>query len=150
MIDELGISIKNTNTKGLITQCETNLALPTTAGKFAIGCQLLGNDGKNYTNEGTVESPSWQDVNSVKTSELANGAVTLAKLAAGISASHIIKFFVLGSTITTTELTGLAVGDLIVTILADGTITVKPVATVNTLPSDPADTSYVIAFRAVA
>lgn len=82
-----------------------------------------------------------------------NGKEVITKtgaLASGIAATHIVKFFVLGSTITTTALAGLAVGDKIVSILADGTVTVALCATANTLPADPADTTYLIVFRAVA
>lgn len=79
------------------------------------------------------------------------GSITLAKLAAGITPSHVVKFAKLGSTITTTALAGLAVGDLVIRILAaDGTVTVKPCATINTLPDDPEDADYVIVLRAAA
>ena len=64
---------------------------PTTADKFAAGCVLLGN-GKVYTNAGTSASPSFQDINDISTSEIAAGAVTLAKLASGITPSHVVKF----------------------------------------------------------
>lgn len=149
--DGTGILIQERNEAGLITECVCKITpAPTTANKFAVGCRMIGADGKNYTNAGTAASPSWQDVNDVATSEIANGAVTLAKLAAGITSSHIIKFFKLGSTITTTALVGVAVNDLVVTIVADGTVTVAPVTVADTLPADPADTSYVLVFRAVA
>ncbi|MDD4027024.1 MAG: hypothetical protein PHO75_02430 [Candidatus Shapirobacteria bacterium] len=97
----------------------------------------------------SVETVKIKDLN-VTTGKIAANAVTLAKLAAGIAASHIVKFFVLGSTITTTALAGLAVDDLIVSILADGTVTVATCAVADTLPADPADTTYLIVFRAVA
>lgn len=87
---------------------------------------------------------------SVETLKIKNANVTLAKLAAGITPSHVVKFFRLGSTITTTALTGLAVDDLIVSILTDGTVTVATCAQADTLPADPADTTYLIVFRAAA
>ena len=87
---------------------------------------------------------------SVETAKIKDGNVILAKLAAGITASHIVKYFVLGSTITTTAFPGLAVGDLIVSILANGTVTVATCAVVDTLPADPADTTYLVVFRATA
>lgn len=96
-----------------------------------------------------VETIKIKDLN-VTTGKLAANAVTLAKLAAGITPSHVVKFFVLGSTITTTALAGLVVGDLIVSILADGTVTVATCAAPDTLPADPADTTYLIVFRATA
>lgn len=78
------------------------------------------------------------------------GSITLAKLAAGITPSHVVKFAKLGSTITTTTLTGLAVGDIVIRIEAAGTVVVALCATINTLPADPADTDWVIVLRATA
>lgn len=86
----------------------------------------------------------------VETAKIKDANVTLAKLAAGITPSHIVKFFVLGSTITETTLEGLAVDDLVVTITAAGAVSVAACAVVDTLPADPADDSYLIVFRAVA
>lgn len=86
----------------------------------------------------------------VETAKIKNANVTLEKLAAEIKPSHIVKFFVLGSTITGTTLEGLAVDDLVLTVLTDGTSVVAPVTVADTLPADPADTTYIIVFRAVA
>lgn len=65
------------------------------------------------------------------------------------SSSHVVKFFKIGTEITTTALPGLAVGDKVLSVLTNGTATVALCATVNTLPADPADTTYLIVFRAV-
>ena len=86
----------------------------------------------------------------VETAKIKDANVTLGKLATGITPSHIVKFFVLGSTITGTTLEGLAVDDLIVTITAAGAASVATCAVVDTLPADPADDSYLIVFRAAA
>lgn len=89
--------------------------------------------------------------NAVETAKIKNSNVTLAKLAAGITPSHVVKFVALGSTITTTALTGLVVGDLVIRIIAaDGTVTAKLVAVADTLPDDPADNDYLIVLRAAA
>jgi hypothetical protein len=88
--------------------------------------------------------------NAVETDKIKNANVTLGKLAAGITPSHIVKFFVLGSDITGTTLEGLAVGDLVLTVLTNGTSVVAPVTVADTLPADPADTTYIIVFRAAA
>ena len=78
-------------------------------------------------------------------------SITLAKLATGITPSHVIKFVKLGSEITTTTLTGLAVGDLVIRfIAASSTVTAKLCATANTLPDDPADADYIVVLRAAA
>ena len=144
-----GVEIFN-ESNGLVQSGKFVGSQVTTAGRFLPGAEILGTDGKRYVNGGTTASPAWQDSGEIITSEIASGAVTLAKLASGISASHILKFFKLGSTITTTALVGAAVGDLVVTIVGDGTVTVGTVAVADTLPADPADTSYVLVFRAVA
>ena len=90
------------------------------------------------------------NADAVETDKIKNANVTLGKLATGISPSHIVKFFVLGSTITGTTLEGLAVDDLVLTVLTNGTSVVAPVTVANTLPADPEDTTYIIVFRAVA
>lgn len=79
MMDSEGILVYSRDENGYITSCKSTVATPSTANKFAVGCQLLGNDGKNYTNAGTVASPSFQDVNEISTAEIAAGAVTYAK-----------------------------------------------------------------------
>ena len=80
-----------------------------------------------------------------------DASITLAKLATLVSPSHVVKFVKLGSTITTTTLVGLAVGDLVVRVrAADGKVTAKLCTTANTLPDDPADGDYIIVLRATA
>lgn len=79
-----------------------------------------------------------------------NSSITLAKLATGITPSHVIKFARLGAGITTTALSGLVVGDLVIRITTGGACTCKPVATTDTLPDDPGDTDYLIVLRAAA
>ncbi len=89
--------------------------------------------------------------NSVETAKVKDANITLAKLAAGIAPSNVIKFAVLGSTITDTTLTGLAVGDLVIHfIAATSTVTVKPCATIDTLPDNPADEDYIVVLRVAA
>lgn len=132
----------------------TGVTVPTGVG-YAKGCLFIDTDvitGSKglYENQGTTTSASFNVVGDVTSAEIGSGAVTLAKLATGILPSHIVKYFVLGSTITTTAFSGLVVGDLIVSILANGTVTVALCAVANTLPADPADTTYLIVFRAVA
>ena len=89
------------------------------------------------------------NTDAVETAKIKNENVTLGKLAAGITPSHIVKFFVLGSTITDTTLVGLAVNDLIVTITATG-VSVATCGTADTLPFNPEETDYLIVFRAVS
>lgn len=117
----------------------------------SIGTTELADDGVTTAKiaSGAVTATELAS-NAVETAKIKDANVTLAKLAAGITASHIVKYFVLGSTITTTAFPGLVVGDLIVSILTDGTVTVGTCAVADTLPSDPADTTYLIVFRATA
>ena len=90
------------------------------------------------------------NTDAVETEKIKDANVTLGKLAAGITPSHIVKFFVLGSTITGTTLEGLAVDDLVVTITALGAASVAVCAAEDTLPANPEDTDYLIVFRAAA
>lgn len=54
---------------------------PTTASVFAVGAVVTDlSTGTAYRNAGTTASPSWQDTDDISTDEIANGAVTLAKL----------------------------------------------------------------------
>lgn len=55
--------------------------IPTTAGLFAPGCRLTNTStGVVYKNTGTTASPSWDTEDTIGTSEIADGAVTAAKL----------------------------------------------------------------------
>lgn len=152
-INGITVKVLEYDGSGKILRC-TGTTAPTGAG-YAKGCLFIKTDAASgtkglYENQGTTAAASFNVVGDVTDAEIGSGAVTLAKLATGITPSHVVKFFKLGSTITTTALTGLAVDDLIVSILADGTATVATCATVNTLPADPADTTYLIVFRAAA
>lgn len=117
------------------------------------GTKIIDKDGKIYgdinASAGSIGATELA-TDAVETAKIKNANVTLAKLAAGITPSHVVKFFVLGSTITGVTLTGLLVGDLIVSVLANGTVTIATCAAPNTLPADPADTTYLIVFRATA
>lgn len=141
--------------------------MPHTKGKyiagqgFAVKSQTTGVVTEVISAAGAIIGDIQATAGSIGAAELASDAVetakikaanvTLAKLAAGITPSHVIKFAKLGSTITTTALAGLAVGDLVIRIIAaDGTVTCKPVATVDTLPDNPEDADYVIVIRAAA
>lgn len=54
---------------------------PTTAGIFAVGAEVIDlSTGIKYRNSGTTASPSWQDADSISTSEIADGAITPAKV----------------------------------------------------------------------
>lgn len=80
---------------------------------------------------------------------LAANAVTLAKLATGITPSHIIKYVRTGSTSAT--LTGVLTTDLeIRVVVATGTVTVTAPASTNTLASAPATGDHSIIIRAAA
>jgi hypothetical protein len=75
-------------------------------------------------------------------------SITLAKLAIAVKSSDVIKFVKLGSSITTTALSGLEVGDLVFQfVAASDTVVVAPCATADTLPNDPADADYIVVLR---
>lgn len=80
---------------------------------------------------------------------IADGTLALAKLAAGITPSHIVKFLRTG--ITGTALAGLLVNDIVVKWKqADASVDVAPVTVADTLPAAAAALDYVIVFRAAA
>lgn len=107
--------------------------------------------GFSVLNDGTVTEVINQDGSINATVAIDAGSVTLAKLATIIKPSHVVKFVALGSTITTTALAGLAVGDLVIQfVAADDTVVAAPCATINTLPNDPADADYIVVLRATA
>ena len=117
----------------------------------SIGTTELANDAvtKDKIAAGAV-TVTELGAGAVETAKIKDANVTLGKLAAGITPSHIVKFFVLGSTITGQQLVGLAVGDLVVTITSTGAASVAVCATDDTLPGVPANDSYLIVFRAAA
>jgi hypothetical protein len=74
--------------EGLVTFGSSG-SLPTTPGMYAFGCVLL-HGGKMYTNVGEVAVPSWQDVNSISTAEIADSAITTAKIDTSIIQSRVV------------------------------------------------------------
>lgn len=57
--------------EGLIVKGKaTTSVIPTTANRFIKGCEILGVNGVNYQNVGTVASPSWVDEDSVISGDL--------------------------------------------------------------------------------
>lgn len=153
----------------------TGTTAPTGAG-YAKGCLFIKTDAATgtkglYENQGTTAAASFNVIGDVTGAEIADGSivvaklandavetakiknanVTLAKLAAAIAPSHVVKFVKLGSEITSTTLTGLLVGDLVLRfIVASSTVTAKLCAVADTLPDDPADGDYLVVLRAVA
>lgn len=65
--------------------------LPSTANTYAPGC-LLVKGGTLYYNSGDAASPSFNNVNSISSSEIEAGAVGLTALATGIAPSHVVKY----------------------------------------------------------
>ncbi len=88
------------------------------------------------------------DDGTIVEADIANNAVTYQKLAAAIQPTYVIKFIVLGSSITGSTLEGLAIGDLVMTNPGNGPSTFASVTVEDTLPADPAETDYLIVFRA--
>lgn len=79
IIDEIEIYDE---AEGIIVQGRAlDGTIPTTAGRFAPGCTLLGVDGNTYRNTGTTAAPVWDNADSIATSEIADSAVTYAKRA---------------------------------------------------------------------
>lgn len=127
------------------------------------GTQIIDKDGKIYGDihaaAGSIGTTELADDavtadkladNAVVTAKILDANVTLEKLAVALQPSHVIKFIVLGSTITGSALEGLEIGDLVMTNPGNGPSTFASVTVEDTLPADPAETDYLIVFRAVA
>lgn len=80
--------VQETNEAGLVTQGSSKW-IPTTADVYAPGCILTVN-GVVYTNAGSAAVPSFQDINSIATSEIADGAVTSAKMDTSVIQSRVV------------------------------------------------------------
>lgn len=112
---------------------KTTGAPTATAGKF-IPAALIQNkiDGTLSMNTGSTASPVWTTVtstipgsNSITTAMLQAASVTLAKLAAGITPSHVVKFAGTASGGTTATraytITGALVGDVATAVIRAST-----------------------------
>ena len=124
----------------------TVAGLPTGAG-YAIGCIAMTEAGALYVNTGTAAVASFVVIgtiaaNSVVTTAIKNANVTLEKLAAGITPSHIVKFagtseaFAGGSTSTAITITGALSTDIATAVIrasANAVSIVKAVLTADTL-----------------
>lgn len=76
------ISYVETNTGLMLVGTTSGGTIPTTADIFAAGCKIFDlSSGITYRNGGTSSSPSWNNEDEISSSEIANGAVTAAKLA---------------------------------------------------------------------
>jgi len=116
---------------------------PTTAGVWAVGALVV--DTLNYDlyiNEGTTASPSFNSVADIGAGDIGAGAVTLAKLASGISPSHVVKYA--GTTgayggggtsnaFTVTGATATDVASAVIRASTNAVSIVKAVLTTNTL-----------------
>lgn len=95
VIDE--IEIYTENESGLITSGKAqDSTIPTTAGRFAPGCLLLGVDGKTYKNTGTTASPSWADIESISSADIADSSIVNADINAS-AAIAISKLATIGA-----------------------------------------------------
>lgn len=78
----LGVT-KNTDGLWILVQAPTSgMTLDVTTNIYAPGCMCINvGSGVVYKNNGTAASPSWQNVDEIGTTEIADGAVTYAKRA---------------------------------------------------------------------
>jgi hypothetical protein len=113
-------------------------SIPSTTAGYAIGCILVATDtGAAYTNTGSATSCTFTLQASVT-----NGSVTLAKLASGITPSHVVKYAGSitwsgsGASLATT-VTGVAATDIVMatiqTVPTQAAYLVSAAATLNTI-----------------
>lgn len=68
-------------TYGTIDASNSGAAIPTTASLFAPGCRILDlSSGVTYYNTGTTASPTWSNEDEIATSDIADSAITAAKI----------------------------------------------------------------------
>jgi hypothetical protein len=125
------IKITEQTPEGLVVKCYGGETAPTTASTFIPGAEYTNiSTGVTYRNGGTTASPSWQNTDEISSSEIAAGAITLAKLASGVTPSHVVKYSGKitwsgsGASLATT-VTGVAATDIVQ-------------ATIQTVPSEAA------------
>lgn len=93
--------------------------IPSGANLYAPGC-MLQYAGGVYYNSGTAASPSFNNVNSISSSEIASGAVSLEHLDSGVAPAFICVGAVLhtwdggAATTDTATITGVLASDIIV------------------------------------
>ncbi len=93
----IDVALTDGSNNAMLAKCVA-ASIPSAVAGYGIGCLLQATDtGALYTNTGTTTSCTFTlqgDVTagSVDTTELADGAVTLAKLDAGITPSHIVVY----------------------------------------------------------
>ena len=141
------IDVALTDEKGNARLIKCTVAgLPTGAG-YATGCIAMTEAGALYVNTGTATVASFVVIgtiaaNSVVTTAIKNANVTLEKLAAGITPSHVVKFagtseaFAGGSTSTAITITGALSTDIATAVIRASTNAVsivKAVLTADTL-----------------
>lgn len=147
------IQISFTDEAGYAMEAKCTVAnIPSGVAGYAVGCEIIAEDtGDHYYNTGSISSCTFTVGGTVT-----NGSVTLAKLAAGITPSHIVKYAgqpttVGGAAAEAFTVTGIAATDLaFVQIVNNGTGNVtalQAVCTTNTLTvtfsADPqADTVF--------
>jgi len=76
----LGVTKNEAGLYILVQAPTSGMTLDVTADRYAPGCMCINvGSGVVYKNNGTTASPSWQNVDEIGTSEIADGAVTYAK-----------------------------------------------------------------------
>lgn len=91
------IALTDETGAAMLAKC-TTANIPSAVAGYAEGCELIATDsGTHYYNTGTVSSASFVAGGTITALSVATGsiqanAVTLAKLASGITPSHIVKF----------------------------------------------------------
>ena len=91
LINNVAVDVKEYSVAGNYRDIRTlaaNVASLASLAGFEVGCKLVTSDtGVCYFNTGTVLSSTFSVVGTV-----GNGSVTLAKLASGVTPSHVVKY----------------------------------------------------------
>lgn len=158
------VGLTDSDGNAILIEC-TVANIPSGVAGYAVGCELVATDsGAHYYNTGSATSCTFAvggtvTAGSIGTTQLANGGVTLAKLAAGITPSHVVKFAgkhttTGGSATEAFTVSGVASTDIVFTMLqtAGGTartiLTAAPTTNTITLvfSGDPS-TDHIVSYQ---
>ena len=134
----------NVTIKAALQALETSLESKASAANVSALITLSG-VAANAVSLGTFTGSTIADNVTVKAA-----AQSLETAVEAVKGSHRIMFARLGAGLITTALTGLVAGDIVISIISDGTVTVALCAAPDTLPADPADTTWLVVLRAIA
>lgn len=96
-INSVGVTVVFKNADGHVLLCYGTTVPTADSAGFAKGCLFIKTDAADgtkglYENQGTNALSDFNLIGSISSAEIGDGQVTLAKLAAGVTPSHVVKY----------------------------------------------------------